>query len=63
MIPTANKEDFIWHEVPRMKSHVALNPGTCPFFMHLPPLFVFHLAGLGKNHIIKQCIQKFIDFD
>jgi hypothetical protein len=25
-----------------MKSHVALHPGTCPYSMHLPPLFVFH---------------------
>jgi hypothetical protein len=23
-----NKEDFMWHAVPSMKSHVALHPGT-----------------------------------
>ena len=24
----ANKEDFMWHVVPSMETHVALNPGT-----------------------------------
>ena len=23
-----NKEDFMWHVAPSMKSHVALHPGT-----------------------------------
>jgi hypothetical protein len=32
----------MWHVVPGMKSHVALNSGTLPFCMHLSPLFVFH---------------------
>jgi hypothetical protein len=32
----------MWHVVPSMKSHVALNPVTWPFSMHLPPLFVIH---------------------
>ncbi|MFH1000088.1 MAG: hypothetical protein V1783_04525 [Bacteroidota bacterium] len=39
---TTNKQDFIRHVVPRMKSPVALHPGTRPYSMHLPPLFVFH---------------------
>jgi len=32
----------MWHVVPSMESHVALHPGTCPYSMHLPPLFVLH---------------------
>lgn len=37
-----NKEDFMWHVVPSMKSPVALNSVTWPYSMHLPPLFVIH---------------------
>ena len=43
LFTVTNKKDFIWHVVPRMKSPVALHPGTWPDSMHLPPLFVFHL--------------------
>ena len=53
---SANKEDFIRYEVPRMKSHVALHPGTCPYFMHLPPLFLFHL----KPHLRQ--VRCFLDY-
>ena len=28
IITCANKEDFMWHVVPSMKSHVALHQGT-----------------------------------
>jgi len=38
----ANKEDFMWHVVPSMKSHVALHPVTWPYSMHFPSVFVFH---------------------
>jgi hypothetical protein len=41
-MPVPNKEDFMWHVVPSMKSHVALNPVTLLLSMHLPPLFLFH---------------------
>jgi len=40
--PGHNKEDFMWHVVPSMKSHVALHPVTWPYSMHFPSVFVFH---------------------
>jgi hypothetical protein len=39
-LTTTNKEDFMWHEMPSMKSHVALNPCTCFFSMYLSTVLV-----------------------